>query len=82
MTHSIKIKASAAKTFAKINKPERQCIFDMIESLKENPFRGTLLKGDLTGLRRVRAGNYRVVYEIKKDELVILVIRIGHRSDI
>ncbi|PKL17749.1 MAG: hypothetical protein CVV49_09660 [Spirochaetae bacterium HGW-Spirochaetae-5] len=31
---------------------------------------------------RVRAGNYKIIYEIKDRELFILVIRIRHRSDV
>jgi len=40
------------------------------------------MKGELTGLRRVRVGNYRVVYEIAARELLVLVVRIGHRREI
>ncbi|MBW2736071.1 MAG: type II toxin-antitoxin system RelE/ParE family toxin [Deltaproteobacteria bacterium] len=35
-----------------------------------------------SGLRRIRVGNYRVIYEVQKDVLVILVLRVGHRHDI
>jgi len=47
-----------------------------------NRIEGTQLKGDLTGLRRIRAGQYRIIYEIQKDELIILVVRTGHRKEI
>lgn len=43
---------------------------------------GLLLKGDLSGLRRVRVGSYRVVYEVFETQLTILVVRLGHRRDI
>lgn len=33
-------------------------------------------------LWRVRVGDYRVVYEINDDELLVLVIRIGHRREV
>ena len=45
------------------------------------PLAGSALKGDLRGLRRVRVGNYRVVYEVLNDALVVLVVRVGHRRD-
>ncbi|MBW2567411.1 MAG: type II toxin-antitoxin system RelE/ParE family toxin, partial [Deltaproteobacteria bacterium] len=31
---------------------------------------------------RVRTGNYRIVYQILEDRLVILVVKVGHRKDI
>jgi len=40
------------------------------------------LKGGLTGLRRVRVGAYRVVYEIDEGEVQILVVRVAHRREV
>ena len=56
-----------------------------IDRLGGQPLKGTVLKGDLLGLRRVRAGNCRIVYETLDDALVVLVIRIGriaHRPEV
>ncbi|MCK7543600.1 type II toxin-antitoxin system RelE/ParE family toxin [Marinobacter bryozoorum] len=38
----------------------------------------------LSGLERyrVRQGNYRIVYEVIDDQLVVIVVRIGHRKDV
>lgn len=49
------------------------------EALKNNIKR---LKGDLEDLYRLRVGRYRVVFKRNARELIILVIRIGHRKDI
>jgi len=38
------------------------------------------LKGKFKGMRRMRVGNYRVIYEIIED--VVLVLRIHHRKDV
>ena len=82
MNYSIKIKASAKKSLLKIDKNNRLRLIEHIDALADNPFRGTQLKGELTGLRRIRVGQYRVIYEIQNDPLIILVIRVGHRKDI
>lgn len=82
MSYSIRIKQSAAKALARIDRPERQRIIDRIDLLRDNPGAGSVLKGELSGLRRVRVGTYRVVYEIRDQELVILVVRIGHRREV
>lgn len=82
MNYSIKIKASAKKSLLKLTKLQRLRLIEQIDALADNPFKGTQLKGDLTGLRRIRVGQYRVMYEVLNDELIILVIRIGHRKEI
>ena len=35
-----------------------------------------------SGLYRLRVGDYRIVYKIDDDRLIVLVVRIGHRKDI
>ena len=82
MTYSLKIKASAAKALAKIAKPDRQHLIEAIDVLKTNPFQGNALKGEHTGLRRVRVGSYRVIYEVLDEELIVLVVCVGHRREV
>jgi mRNA interferase RelE/StbE len=40
------------------------------------------LKGDLSGLHKLRAGDYRVLYQIIDKEQLLLIHQIGHRRDI
>lgn len=81
MSYSLRIKASARRELGRISKPERVRIIQAIEELPDNPFKGTTLKGELTGLRRIRVGTYRIIYEIQNDALVILVVRVAHRKE-
>ena len=39
------------------------------------------LKGEFAGLRRLRVGSYRVVYEVVNDQLLVLGIRVGQRGN-
>ncbi len=82
MTYSVRIKASAAKDLARIGKPDRERIAETIDALAAHPHSGSQLKGELRGLRRVRVGNYRVVYEVLDNELIVLVVRESHRRDV
>ena len=82
MNWSAQIKRSALRELSRINKPERLKIVAAIDELATNPYRGSTLKGSLTGLRRIRVGTYRVVYEIREAELVVLVVKAGHRRDV
>ena len=82
MAYSVSIKQSAAKQLEKVAWEERQRIIAAIEQLKINPSAGSVLKGEFSGLRRIRIGNYRVVYEVQDQQLVVLVIRVGHRREV
>lgn len=82
MTYSVSIKQSAAKTLEKIARDDRLRIIEAIDQLATNPAAGGVLKGEYAGLRRLRVGNYRVVYEVQDRQLRVLVIRIGHRREV
>ncbi len=62
-------------------KADRTRIVAAIDRLAEPPHLGAALKGDPRGLRRLRVGDYRVVYEVRDEELVVLVVRVAHRRD-
>ena len=81
MSFSIRIKESAAKELRRVAKPDRARIVAAIDRLAETPHLGTSLKGDLRGLRRIRVGDYRILYEVRDKELVVLVVSIAHRGD-
>ncbi len=81
MTYSIRIKRSAASELARTPRQDRERLVAAIDRLIKNPFIGETLKGQLRGLRRLRAGRYRVLYEIRDDILVVLVVRVSHRRD-
>ena len=81
MSFSIRIKERAAKELRRADKPDRTRIVAAIDRLAETPHLGAPLKGDLRGLRRLRVGDYRVVYEIQDNQLVVLVVRVAHRQD-
>jgi mRNA interferase RelE/StbE len=40
-----------------------------------------VLKGEFAGLRRIRVGVFRIVYEVHAGELTILVVRVTHRRE-
>lgn len=81
VTYSIRIKRSAAREIGRIPRDDRMRIIRAIDRLAEQPLTGSVLKGGLRGLRRVRVGRYRVLYEVLDDELVVLVVRVSHRRE-
>ena len=45
-------------------------------------FKASATKAKLNNLYRIRQGLYRIVYEIRDNELVVHVIKVGHHSDV
>ena len=74
VNYSIRIKRSAAKELARIPRKDRIRVVRSIDRLSEQPLAGSALKGELRGLRRIRVGQYRVVYEVLDGALVILAV--------
>ncbi len=82
MIYSVSIKQSALKALQKIDSSQRARLIDAIDRLKTNPNAGSVLKGEFSGLRRIRIGDYRIVYEVQNQQLIILVVRIAHRREV
>ncbi len=78
--YRIVFKRSVAKDLRSIPGPDVKRILQEIDALAENPRLDGSIK--LTGKNyyRVRQGNYRIIYEIRDDELVVVVIKIGSRG--
>jgi len=81
-SYSLAFKKSVAKDLRSIPNQDVKRILKRIESLRENP----RVKGSvkLSGQEqyRIRQGVYRIVYEIKDKELIVLVVKVGHRSKV
>ena len=83
MPYSITYKPSAAKALRKLDKPIARRILLAIDQLVTDPRPpGCVQLTDGDGELRIRVGDYRVVYEVKDDQLVVLVLRLGRRREI
>ena len=80
MIYSARIKVSAVNSLKRIASKDRERLVAAIDISATNPAAGGVLKGEFAGLRRLRVGDYRIVYEVNDGELVVLVIRIGRRQ--
>jgi mRNA interferase RelE/StbE len=81
-SYKITIKRSAAKELEKIVLPDRKRIVEKILLLADDP--RPLGCKKLSGQEKYRLwqGDYRVLYEIQDDILIITVVKIGHRRDV
>jgi mRNA interferase RelE/StbE len=83
MSHTLQIKPAALRQLGKLPRPIQRRIREKVEALRDNPFPPSCKKLVGVGeLWRVRAGDYRVVYEVRRGVLIVLVVAIGHRSDV
>ena len=83
MAYGIIITKSAEKEFQALTKPEQRAIDARIQELAKDPRPpGAAKIRGFQDIYRIRAGDYRIVYRIQDDELIVLIIRIGHRRDV
>lgn len=81
-SYQIKWKKSAITATKTLQKNTRKAIIDTVEKIALNPLIGQKLQGKLREFRKVRVGDYRIIYYINNDEMVILIVRVGNRKDI
>lgn len=81
MSYSVRIKASAAKALRKLAANDRRRLVAAIDRLADEPHAGSVLKGEFAGLRRIRLAHFRLIYEARDEELVVLVVRVAHRRE-
>lgn len=81
--YEIEISESAEKYLGKIPKKDRLKIIAKIDALEEEtmPIGSKKLQGHKV-LYRIRSGDYRIVYSIIKNQLIVLIVEIGHRKEI
>ena len=81
MKYKITFKKSVSRDLNRIGKSQAKTILDKIEkdlSCKADQY--PQLKGRFSGLRKCRIGNYRVIFCIVKD--TVLITRIKHRKEV
>lgn len=83
MAYKIEFKPAALRSFSSLPKPIKKQIAKKIDVLANNPRPPGVKKLSGSESRyRIRSGEYRVVYEIRDNLLLILVVRIGHRREV
>ena len=76
---------SASRQLNKFDKPVRTKVIAVLEKIAENPFIGDRLKGDLATIYsyhlQVTGVEYRIAYQIREQEIVVVVMQIGTREN-
>ena len=79
--YSLAFKKPVAKDLRNIPNKDVKRILKCIETLCKNPRAEGCIKLSGQERYRIRQGAYRVIYEIQDSELIILVVKVAHRSD-
>ena len=83
MSYKIQIDDKVIKDLKKIDKIWQKRILNKITTvLVDDPYSGKKLVGNLSPYYRLRVGNYRVIYEVIEDEVVVEVIKVKHRKEV
>ena len=76
----------ALKELKKLGKQAQREILKYLDeriATEEDPSRfGKALRGDLAGLWRYRVGDYRMICSLREGQMLVLVLRVGHRRDV
>ncbi|MCM6763127.1 type II toxin-antitoxin system RelE/ParE family toxin [Rathayibacter sp. ZW T2_19] len=83
MTFRIELEPSAVRQLRKLDPQDRRRVQAALELLADDPRppASTMLVNS-GGAWRVRVGDFRIVYEIEDDRLIVLVLALGHRREI
>lgn len=83
MTFTVTISPAARRQIKKLERKTQERIIQRLRELTANPRPPDIKK--MSGERdlyRARTGDYRIIYQIQDDELVILVLKAGHRREV
>ena len=81
--YSIEVEKRCLKELKNLDKPVVRRAFELIEQvIAHDPYSRKELKGKYKGLFSYRFSDYRIVYEIKKTQLIVVVLRIRHRKHV
>jgi len=81
-SYKIVVKKSVAKDLKNIPKKDVQRILSAIEQLADNPRPPQSKKLSGQERFRIRQGNYRILYAIEDNQLIVCVVKVGNRRDV
>jgi mRNA interferase RelE/StbE len=81
-SYKVFIKPSAAKELEAVPKKDRLRIVEKVQALSSNPRPPGCEKLSGEEKYRIRQGNYRVLYSIEDEAIIVIIVKIAHRRDV
>ncbi|MBI5630619.1 MAG: type II toxin-antitoxin system RelE/ParE family toxin [Elusimicrobia bacterium] len=83
--YRVELSRQAGKDLGRVFRADRklyQRFLSAFEDISRDPAQGKPLHGELRGLMSYRMGNYRILYEVHRGRLLVVVVDLGHRREI
>lgn len=82
--YDIELTKRAIKELQKLPTKEGKAIIGRLKQIAVNPYASYSFVKKLTGVEgfRLRSGNYRAIYHVLDDKLIVEVVRVAHRKDV
>jgi len=80
--YRVVFRKSVARDLRRVPNRDLRKILASIDSLSENPRPVGVDKLSGKERYRVRQGDYRIIYEIRDEEVIVVVVQVGHRKDV
>jgi mRNA interferase RelE/StbE len=79
----IRVSATAEKQLRELPRPDLQRVIVAIRALAGDPRpRGCHKLRGYEDVFRIRVGHYRIIYSVQDRQLVVIILKVGHRRDI
>ncbi len=82
MKYNLLLSHKFDRDFSRLEKTLQGRVVEGLRELIENPHGGKPLKGKLKGLLSWRVGNYRILYQIQEEKLLVFAISVNHRKHV
>ena len=82
MAYKIEFTTAAKRQFDKLTPAMQRRLAETIDGLGEQPRPPQCTKLSGKELYRVRCGDYRIIYRIEDERLLVLVVKVGHRREV
>jgi len=80
--YKLHISSRAQNEVQKISMAHQEALIIALHTLQEDPYLGKPLTRNLTGRFSFLVGVYRIIYQIKEKDLIVLILSAGHRSTV
>lgn len=80
--YKILFRKSVARDMRRISTRDLRRILAVIDALSDDPRPAGCERLSGQDRHRLREGDYRIIYEIKDDEVIVVVVKNGHRKDV
>lgn len=81
MTYRLLFTNQASKDINNLRPNLKIRIEKALDLIANNPYQGKPLKGDYKNYWSYRVGDYRIIYEIRKVEIVVIILKVAHRRE-